>query len=195
MEELGAQAAVLVDQIRAGDDSVAGELVQLLYPLVIKIVRGHRPRRMDEDDMAQAVFMKMFAHLDQFSGSVPLEHWVSRIAVNTCLNVLRAEKVRPELREADLSEQEMLVVENLTHTAAADDPAEQVAAQDLVERLLETLPPKDRVLIRMLDLEDRSVLEASQVLGWSQALVKVRAFRVRRRLRGELERLMERRMS
>jgi len=59
------------------------------------------------------IFIKVFQKLSQFSGKVPLEHWVSRVAVNTCLNQIESEKVRPELRNADLSEEERAVVENL----------------------------------------------------------------------------------
>jgi len=63
-----------------------------LYPLVLKLVRAHLPRRAAEEDLVQTVFMKVFAKLDDYAGAVPLEHWVSRIAVNTCINQLRAER-------------------------------------------------------------------------------------------------------
>ena len=59
------------------------------------------------------IFIKAFQKLSQFSGKVPLEHWVSRIAVNTCLNQIQWEKIRPELRHADLSVEEQAVIENL----------------------------------------------------------------------------------
>src|SRR6266446_8836102 len=94
-------------------DDAARQLVRRLYPFVAKMVRSHRPRRTSEEDLCQMIFIKMFQKLSQFSGKVPLEHWVSRIAVNTCLNQIAAEKVRPELRHADLSEEEQAVVENL----------------------------------------------------------------------------------
>src|SRR5246127_5960506 len=95
----------LVEAALRHDDEAARELVRRLYPLVAKIVRGHRPRRTAEEDLCQMIFIKVFQKLSQFSGNVPLEHWVSRVAVNTCLNQLAAEKARPELREADLTEE------------------------------------------------------------------------------------------
>ena len=82
-----------------------------LYPLVLRVVRAHRPQRAAEEDLCQMIFIKIFQKLDQFSGTVPLEHWVSRIAVNTCINQIRAEKARPELRHADLSEEQAAVIE------------------------------------------------------------------------------------
>ena len=80
--------------------------------------------------------MKIFAKLGQYSGAVPLEHWISRIAVNTCLNQLRVEKVRPELRWADLSEEQCEVLENLPSKAEALEPGDSLAAREIVEKLL-----------------------------------------------------------
>src|SRR5216110_717873 len=106
-------ADALVQGALRHDDAAARELVRRLYPLVAKMVRSHRPRRTSEEDLCQMIFIKVLQKLSQFSGKVPLEHWVSRIAVNTCLSQIEAEKVRPELRHADLSEEQQAVVENL----------------------------------------------------------------------------------
>src|SRR5260221_7518316 len=106
-------ANALVQGALRHDDAAARELVRRLYPLVAKMVRSHRPRRTSEEDLCQMIFIKVFQKLSQFSGKVPLEHWVSRIAVNTCLTQIESEKVRPELRHADLSEEEEAVVNNL----------------------------------------------------------------------------------
>src|SRR5580693_10581490 len=108
MDDLDASA--LVAAALQHDDEAARELVRRLYPLVTKMVRSHRPRRTSEEDLCQMIFIKVFQKLSQFSGKVPLEHWVSRIAVNTCLNQIQWEKIRPELRHADLTEEEEAVV-------------------------------------------------------------------------------------
>ena len=107
----------LVDRARQGDDDAARELIRRLYPMVAKIVRGYRPRRASEEDLSQMIFIKVFQNLGQYSGKAPVSHWVSRIAVNTCRNQLASEKARPELRHADLSEEQTAMLENL---AAAD---------------------------------------------------------------------------
>src|SRR3954469_18815359 len=109
-------AGALVKAALEHNDAAAGELVRRLYPLVVKIVRAHRARRTQEEDLCQMIFIKMFQNLGQFSGKVPLEHWVSRIAVNTCLNQIAKEKARPELRRADLSEEQAAVIDNLAAT-------------------------------------------------------------------------------
>src|SRR5262249_59713872 len=105
-------ASALVQAALQHDDEAARALVRQLYPLVAKIVRAHRPRRTDEEDLCQMIFIKVFQKLSQFSGKVPLEHWVSRIAVNTCLNQIDGEKVGPDLRHTVLIAGEQAVIRN-----------------------------------------------------------------------------------
>src|SRR5437016_2213307 len=134
-------ASALVHAALQHDDEAARALVQQLYPLVAKIVRSHRPHRTDEEDLCQMIFIKIFQKLSQFSGKVPLEHWVSRIAVNTCLNQIESERVRPELRHADLSDEEQAVVENLATSSDELAPDQRFASRQLVEHLLAALNP------------------------------------------------------
>jgi RNA polymerase sigma-70 factor (ECF subfamily) len=143
----------------------ARTLIERLYPLVISIVRAHRSRRLAEEDLAQEVFIKMLSNLSQYEvrEGVPFEHWVSRLAVRVCLDALRSEQRRPELRLADLSEAEAAWVQyfNASETDPPDTtPAE---ARETVEMLLAQLPPKDRVIISLLDLEQRSVKAISEL--------------------------------
>ena len=178
-------------RVRQRDEDAAQRLVQHLYPLVIKLVRANLPRRTSEEDLAQTIFMKIFANLGQYSGTVPLEHWVSRIAVNTCLNQLRAEKVRPELRWADLVEDERDILDTLAHTSEDLHPAKGLASRELLEKMLERLNPADRLVVRLLHVEERSVAEVRKITGWSTSLVKVRAFRARLKLRKSIAKLVK----
>lgn len=135
------------------------------------------------------IFIKMFQNLPQFSGNVPVEHWVSRIAVNTCRNALAAERVRPELRRADLSEEQEAVVDSLAATGDEIAPDQQLASRDLVERLLAMLKPGERLVMDMMYLQGKSVDDIAKLTGWSKALIKVRAFRARQKLKDRLSRI------
>src|SRR5213595_357746 len=173
----------LVAAVLRQDEAAARELVRNLYPLVAKLVRAHRPVRSAEEDLCQMIFIKVLQNLSQFSGKVPLEHWVSRIAINTCINQIQAEKARPELREADLSEEQAAVVHNLATTRDELGPDRSFASRELVEHLMKALKPAERVVIDLLYLQQRSVEEIRRLTGWSGALVKVRAFRARQKMK------------
>jgi len=185
-------ASALVKAALQHDDDAARALVRQLYPLVSKLVRAHRPRRTAEEDLCQMIFIKVFQKLSQFSGKVPLEHWVSRIAVNTCLNQIESERVRPELRHADLSEEEQAVVENLAISADELAPDRRFASRQLVEHLLDALKPVERLAIDLLYLQGRSVEEIRKITGWSATLIKVRAFRARQKMKGQLAKISAR---
>jgi RNA polymerase sigma-70 factor (ECF subfamily) len=180
-----------LERVRANDQPAARDLVNHLYPLVIRIIRARLPRRVAEEDLAQEVFMKMFTRLEQYQGAVPFTHWVSRIAVTTCIDHLRAQQRRPEFRWADLSEKEAEVLDAVMTNENAVAPDDALAARELVDKLMGQLKPDDRLVLQLLDVERKSILEISELTGWNQALVKVRAFRARRKLQKlfqELER-------
>ncbi|PYI94490.1 MAG: RNA polymerase subunit sigma-24 [Verrucomicrobia bacterium] len=185
----------LVATVLRQDESAARELVRSLYPLVAKLVRAHRAVRSAEEDLCQMIFIKILQKLPQFSGKVPLEHWVSRIAINTCLNQIQAEKARPELREADLSEEQAAVVRNLAATTDDLAPDQSFASRQLVEHLMNALKPADRLVIDLLYLQQQSVEEIRRVTGWSGALVKVRAFRARQKMKQLLSNMRARENS
>ena len=169
-------------RVRQRDQAAARELVDHLYPLVIRIVRSHLPRAVPEEDLCQEVFLKMFTRMEQYQGAVPFPHWVSRIAVTTCIDHLRAQKRRPEFRWADLSEKEADVVDAVMtneNEVAANDA---MAAHELVHKLMAQLKPDDQMVLRLLDLEQKTIAEIAQLTGWNSSLIKVRAFRARRKL-------------
>ncbi len=175
-------------QIASSDEGAARELLRHFHPFVLKLVRSHLPRRMSEEDLTQMIFIKIFQNLDKYSGKVPLEHWISRVAVNTCLNELRAEKRRPEWRLADFDEQTSAAIEQLsraeTDLASPDDAR---LAKELLHDLMGRLSPDDRLLVTLLHLEERSVEEIHHLTGWSRATIKVRAFRAREKMKKMLK--------
>ncbi len=188
--ELAGDYAECVQRVRNGDEEAARQLFHRLHPFVLRLVRSHLPRRTDENDLVQTVFLKVFVKLDQYSGKVPLEHWVSRIAVNACLSQIEKERVRPELRLADLSEEEEQAITALAMTSGDLPPSHTVGSCELVAQLLGFLSPADRLVVTLLHMEGRSVSEVCEMTGWNVALVKVRAFRARAKLRKRLDQLM-----
>ena len=191
MDEPELDVGACVRAVRNGDEAAARALLTHLHPLVVKIVRSHLPRRTAEEDLVQSVFIKVFTKLNQFRGEVPLEHWVSRVAVNTCLNEISREKVRPELRHADLSEDEVAVLENLAGRDQELAPEDSIGSRELVEKMLAGLGPEDRLVITLLHLEGRSIEEIRARTGWSATLVKVRAFRARQKMKKHLAQLLK----
>ena len=183
--------AECLERVRRRDQAAARELVDHLYPQVFRIVRSRLPRRVAVEDLMQDIFLKMFSRLEQYQGKLPFTHWVSRIAVTTCIDQLRRQQRRPEFRMADLSENEALVINQVTADDNDRAPYDAFAARELVEKLFAQLKPQDQLVLRLLDLEQKTIIEISAFTGWSGSLVKVRAFRARRKLRELFQKLQQ----
>jgi RNA polymerase sigma-70 factor (ECF subfamily) len=176
-----ALSGTLVARVRDHDELAARELVERLYPLVAQVVRANLPRRDEPEDLMQEIFMKMFSRLEQFRGTVPFEHWVARIALTTCLDQLRRQRARPELRFADLTDDQRTVVERVT-TGSEPTDADAPQALALFNRLLDGLAPADAWLLRAVELEQKPLTKVCAVTGWNGGAARVRLFRARRRL-------------
>ena len=149
--------------------------------------RGHA------EEAAQETFLKAFAQIKSFEGRGSMEGWLTRIATNTCLNILRGAKRRPEVVASDLSNDETEWLETVSDLSGAQtlNAEQKVIAADLAEKLLGTLSPEDRLALTMIDGEGASVNEVAAVTGWSESKVKVRAFRARKKAREVLEKLLK----
>jgi RNA polymerase sigma-70 factor (ECF subfamily) len=173
-----------VRRIEQGDEVAARELLRHFHPFVLKLVRAHLPRRISEEDLVQMIFIKIFRKLNQYTGRMPLQHWISRVAVNTCLNALKAEKIRPEWRLGDFSEQIAEKIEKLAATAVDTATTDDFnLAKKLVTELTAQLSPEDRLVVTLLHLEEKSVEEIHALTGWSRSAIKVRAFRARAKMK------------
>jgi RNA polymerase sigma-70 factor (ECF subfamily) len=177
---------------RSEDEAAFAEIVRRFSPRVFHVAHRFFRDRSHAEEAAQETFLKAFAQLKSFEGRGSMEGWLTRIATNTCLNLLRSAKRRPEVVNSDLSDDETEFLETVSSGSGGHElNAEQkVVAVDLAERLLETLSPEDRLALTMIDGEGASVNEVAEVTGWSESKVKVRAFRARKKAREALEKLL-----
>ena len=145
------------------------------------------------EEAAQEVFLKAFSELDSYKGLGSLEGWLTRVATNTCLNLVRSSKRRPELTVSNLTEDESAWLEDKLAAAAGERHQaneRSTVAADLAGRVLQSLAADDQLVLTMIDGEGASVNEVAQLTGWSESKVKVRAFRARKKAREALERLL-----
>jgi RNA polymerase sigma-70 factor (ECF subfamily) len=183
----------LAQLARAGDESAFAEIVRRYSPRVFRFASKFFRQRSVVEEAAQEVFMKAFTQLGSYEGRGSMEGWLTRITTNTCLNMLRTAKRRPDLASADLSEDESTWLVNQLSEVAAErhrSSERSFVAADLADRVLENLSADDRVVLTLIDGEDASVKEVAELTGWSESKVKVQAFRARRRMRAAVEKLL-----
>ncbi len=180
--------AELIAAVLRGDTASFEPLVQKYSPRVFSTARRYARRESEVEDIVQEVWLKAFENLRSYRGEAPFEHWLMRLAVRICYDFLRAHQRNREAAFSELTEPENDWLDRfVSEPAAANDDAE--AARQLVERILVHLSPPARLVITLLEIEERSVKEISRLTGWSVPLVKVRAFRARAEMRKILARI------
>ena len=180
--------AELIAAVLAGDAASFEPLVQKYSPRVFATARRYARRESEVEDIAQEAWLKAFDKLKGFRGEAPFEHWLMRLTVRTCYDFLRGHQRNRESTFSYLTEPESDWLERfVTQPEAVSENAE--AARLLIARVLERLSPPARLIITLLEIEDRSVKEIAALTGWSVPLVKVRAFRARAEMRKILARL------
>ena len=144
-------------------------------------------------DLAQETFIHAYGGLKGYRAEIPFGAWLRAIATNLCYDELRKRRRRPEELVADFSAAESAWV-GLVNTATPErlvEAAEELSeAKSLADKLLATLKPEDRLVLTLHNSEDMSVSEIAAIVGWSEAKVKIRAFRARQALRRQAERLI-----
>jgi RNA polymerase sigma-70 factor (ECF subfamily) len=180
----------LARQAQAGDESAFAEIVRRYSPRVFSTASRFFRQRSLVEEAAQEVFLKAFTQLGSFEGRGSLEGWLTRIATNTCLNMIRGSKRRPELTVSDLSEEEDEWFEQQLSDSEQPSVENNLVAADLADRLLSVLSPEDQQALLMIDGEQASIKEVAEATGWSESKVKVRAFRARKKVREAMERLI-----
>ncbi len=178
----------VIAAVLAGHTASFEHLVTRYSSRVFATARRYARRESEVEDIAQEVWSRAFQKLSSFRAEAPFEHWLMRMTVRVCYDFLREHQRNRETSFSELSVDESDWLERFV--AEPDSAAEDAdAARQLVRRVLERLSPSARMVITLLEIEERSVKEIAALTGWSVPLVKVRAFRARAEMRKELKRL------
>ncbi len=190
-DDVAADEARLLAQVRAGNEPAAEELVRRHAGPMLAVARRFFRNEQDAADAVQDALLQAFRSLDRFAGESKLGTWLHRITVNACLMKLRAKRSRPEiaidalLPEFDGSGHHR---ERVSRWPNPDEVLDQTERAALVRRCIEQLPENYRVVLLLRDIEELDTLETAERLALSESAVKVRLHRARQALRTLLDR-------
>src|SRR6266571_7145430 len=176
----------LVRRAQREDKGAFEELIRRHQHRVFAVAGGILRRREDVEDIAQQVFVKAYFSLKRFDQRAAFSTWLYKITVNECWDMLRKKKVRPLVYEADLSEEQARQVLSSAEKGKEEpDISDRLEARQRVERLMEGLDERDRLMLILKEVEGFSIEEIAEVLNLNANTVKVRLFRARRRVVGQ----------
>jgi RNA polymerase sigma factor (sigma-70 family) len=167
----------LIARAKAGDRSACETIVDQFAPMVFRLISRFFRTREDVEDLAQDVFLKLFARIDQVRPDENFPGWLARVTVNTCYDELRKTRRRKVAMETYGPE---------TAGAAVVAPYEPDSLGK-AKLAVQQLDPKLRIPLLLKEVEEMSVEEIARTMGLTQTNVKVRLFRARKKLASMLE--------
>ena len=167
---------------QSGDEEAFRSIMRACKSRILGMASRYVQSPAELDDLGQDIFVHVWKGLRTYRFDAPFPNWLSRVAVNTCLTHIKRRRRRWSLFVTPEPE-------SLERVADLSGEAE-ASGREAAERLrpaLEALKPKDRLIITLLHLDERSVAQVAELTGWSESNVKVRALRARLKLKALLK--------
>lgn len=179
----------LVRRAQHGDKEAFEVLVRKHQGRVFAVAGGILRNREDVEDIAQQVFLKAYFSLKRFDQRAAFSTWLYKITVNECWDLLRKKKVRPLVYESELSEEQAHLYQSTEEKAGqGPDVSEQMETRQQLDRWLEYLDERDRVILVLKEVQGFTVEEIAETMGINGNTVKVRLFRARQRIAEQIRR-------
>jgi RNA polymerase sigma-70 factor, ECF subfamily len=182
----------IIARVLGGDTNAFERLVSKYKTHVFRIVGRHVPAGRVEET-AQDVFIRAFRGLSGFRGDSGFKPWLSAIAIRASYDCLRRDYRSREISFTDMTEDDQPDPQYPAAKYSLHLHAEQrrkAAIRELLDEAMAKLKPQEKIVLELVYLEGCSMREASDLLGWSVANVKIRSYRGRKKLNAILKKLM-----
>jgi RNA polymerase sigma-70 factor (ECF subfamily) len=166
-------------------EELSGRYLQSIRKRVHLILRNPE----DTEDVVQDSLLKAFRHLKEFRESCGFSGWITRIAINTALMLLRKRRSRPEvsLYQAGETDETWSIWDFPEPSPSAERTYARQETLSFMSRAVNRLSPTYRNVLELYHAQEYSLREAADKLGITVASAKSRLFRARRSLRSMLE--------
>ena len=174
----------IIKRVIGGDIASFEKLLKKNQAYVFRIVSKHVPAESVED-VAQEVFVSVFTSIGKLKKVDRFRVWLARITHRACYDFWRRRYRYKETALSNLSkEQKNRITKAMLENSIRKDDLDSFLKEGrrFLRWALEKLTPEDRMVVELQYLEGRSGREVADLMGWSLANVKIRAFRARKKL-------------
>lgn len=172
-----------LDAARAGDARAIERLLLPHEPMLRAVCRGVLGgSTADADDAVQETFLRALRNLTRYRGDAKLSTWLTRIAVNVCVDQKRRERPQVAWEEWDEERQTTAPANFATATHGPGQPERRALDREVARQALQILSPHRRAAFLLSDVEGWTMREVGEAMGWAVPRVKVELYRARRQL-------------
>lgn len=179
----------IINQVINGHINAFESLIKRYGDIVLRIVKKHIPYN-EIEDVTQNAFLRIYQSLPMYKGTGDFKNWLSSITVRTCYDYWRKAYRSREVPINFITKKHQKWLEDMVSDLPEnqpDDKDNKKEAAELLEWALDRLSPEDRMVLELVYLEGHSGREVADLLGWSLSNVKVRSFRLKRKLKSILK--------
>jgi len=178
----------LLAKFKKGDQQAFELLVRKYKMTVFNTIYSIISNTQEADDIAQEVFLKVYTKAGSFKGGSSFSTWLYRITVNRCVDELRKRKNKIISYETEFNREDELKLKDVLVSKEGDITEElrKKELEDIIQKAMNSLPEKDRIILTLKEIDGLSYKEISQVMKISLAKVKIWLFRARQKLKEKL---------
>jgi RNA polymerase sigma-70 factor (ECF subfamily) len=178
----------LVAAAKDGDQQAYAELCRRHSKLILRTVLQITGNIADAEDTLQEALLKGYIHIGRFEERSAFSSWLTRIAINSALMLLRKKRTQPVYSfESGPEADDVKLPEPTEASRNPEESCVQNALESELAQAIRYLPPSLRVVIEIRYRGDASVAQIAKILGISESAVKSRLFRARSRIRAHLD--------
>ena len=170
-----------IDLIRSGDKGaysyLVGKYSDMVYSLALKMLKNEA----DAEDLSQEIFIAAYKSLSRFKGNARFSTWLYRITYNRSVSRLRRSRRELFTDKVQYLERNGESEELLLESSMLEENLQQL------QLAVKKLKDEEQLLIMLHYFEDQSIDEVAAITGLSSSNVKVRLFRIRKKLKEQLE--------
>lgn len=169
-----------IRRIIGGETETFKRLIERYQNRISSLMRRFTRDPELHEELVQDVFVEVYFSLSHYKAKAPFMHWLSRIATRVGYHFWKKKYRENRIQTVPLLDKDLPIAQKIGDM----NPTE---AADLLHDLLDQLPPRDRLIITLRFVEDRSVEETARMTGWSEVMVKVQTWRAKGKLKKILE--------
>jgi RNA polymerase sigma-70 factor, ECF subfamily len=188
------EESLLVERLRAGDETAFSELVERLHPAMVRLALTRVRSRAVAEEVAQDAWLGLLRGIDTFEGRSSLRSWLFRIVVNRAISTGVKERTHLPVHDEELEHRDGRFSQDgwwvTPPTHWADEALDRITAPALVTRVHEAiaeLPQGQQAVVTLRDVEGLSSAEVCAILDITEGNQRVLLHRARTRIRAALE--------
>lgn len=167
---------IIIDKVLKGNTNAFADLVNLYKDLVFSLALKMTKNREEAEEVSQDTFVKAFKNLSKFKGESKFSTWLYKIAYHACLDRF---KKNVNLYKTDS------IDSNVIHIQSVDDTLQSIERKEraqIMDNCLMQLPDEERTILYFFYYQELSLKEIMEITNFSEANIKVKLHRARKRL-------------